>query len=75
VKFKGPWSVVVACWAPQRGEGFGDYDGADTDEERDAVLELPDNLLVVRPELEIQDGQFEAVLKMLHNEEENARAR
>lgn len=46
-------------WAPARGEGFGDHDGAATDEERDAVLERLDNLLVVRPELEIQDGQFE----------------
>jgi hypothetical protein len=48
-------------WAPARGGGFGDDydDGAATDEERDAVLERLDNLLVVRPELEIQDGQFE----------------
>jgi hypothetical protein len=67
--------VVVACWAPKRGGGYGDYDGAATGKERDAVLERPDYLLVVRPELESQDRQFEDVLKMLHNEEENARAR
>jgi hypothetical protein len=42
--------------APKR-RGFGDYDGAVTNKERDALLEWPDNLLVVRPELEIQDGQ------------------
>lgn len=34
-------------------------DGEATEEERDAMLERLDNLLMVRPEFEVQDGQFD----------------
>ena len=49
-------------WAPYSSGGFDDdagEEGGATDEERDAMLERLDNLLVVRPEFEVQDGQFE----------------
>lgn len=50
-------------WAPSSGAYFNNgeenEEGAATGEERDAMLERLDNLLVVRPEFEIQEGQFE----------------
>jgi hypothetical protein len=36
-----------------------DYDGGATEQERDAMLERLDNLLVERPEYEIQEDQFD----------------
>jgi hypothetical protein len=53
-------------WAPSGGRpafGGGDDDDGDddgaTDEERAAMLERLDRLLVVRPGFEVQDGQFD----------------
>ena len=46
-------------WAPAAGFQDGeDGDGA-TQEERDAMLERLDNMLVVAPEYQIQEGQFD----------------
>lgn len=53
-------------WAPAPGFGRvnADYDDEDedegaTEEERAAMLDRLDNLLVVRPEFDIQEGQFD----------------
>lgn len=50
-------------WAPaSRGLGtaaFADEEGGATEEERQAMLEHLDSILVVKPEFEIQEGQFE----------------
>jgi Regulator of volume decrease after cellular swelling len=51
-------------WAPSPGVGIvededDDIDGGATEEERNVMLERLDNLLVVRPDMDTQDDQFE----------------
>jgi hypothetical protein len=50
-------------WAPASGTAFGDDDeeggGGATEQQRAAMLGRLDNLLVVNPQFQVQEGQFE----------------
>jgi hypothetical protein len=48
-------------WAPSSGTAFedGDAEGGATEKQRAAMLGRLDNLLVVNPQLQVQEGQFE----------------
>jgi hypothetical protein len=48
-------------WAPASGAAFGDdvEEGGATEQQRTAMLGRLDNLLVVNPQFQVQEGQFE----------------